>query len=88
MDLSHARQLFQTGAIAQARVVPAPMRAGEYLLEFELISGASVCLCLDKTRDPRSFARWETAAKNAAKVGFHEVRVIFEDNGDRYGSNL
>lgn len=81
MDISGARHLFQTGALSQARVIPAPMRQGQYFLEFELYNGASQWLCLDKSKDPRPFAHWETAAKNAKKVGFTEVRVIFDKAG-------
>lgn len=75
MDLQAMRKLFQTGALKDAVISPAPMEKGSWVLMTIRLDGKKEMMTLARSDEAKIYKSLDAVRADAERVGFREVRL-------------
>lgn len=77
MEIKILRKLFEEGLLLTAKVLPAPMKPGRYILVFDKASGREEQITTARDDEAKVYKRLNGALLDAQNLGFKEVTVRF-----------
>lgn len=75
MDLQAMRKLFETGALREAIISPAPMEKDSWLLMVIRLDGKVEHMTVARSQRPKVYKSLDAVSADAQRVGFSEVRL-------------
>lgn len=78
MEIKLLRKLFQEGLLLAAKVQPAPMEPGRYILVFAKANGGEEQITKARDNETKIYKRLNGALQDAQDIGFKEVTIRFE----------
>jgi hypothetical protein len=74
MDLQAMRKLFETGALKEALISPAPMEQGSWVLMAVRLDGHHEHMTVARSERAKVYKSLDAVRADAVRVGFREVR--------------
>ena len=78
MDKQQLKSLFKEGALLTAKILPAPMMPGRYILVFGKANGREEQIIKTRSDQKKVYKRLTGAVFDAQKIGFKKVELNFE----------
>lgn len=78
MEVNILKELFQEGILLKAKVLPAPMQSGQYILVLAKANGGEEQVTKTKGRGTKIYKQLNGALKDAQQIGFKEITVRYE----------
>jgi hypothetical protein len=75
MDLQAMRKLFETGALKEAVISPAPMEKDSWVLMAIRTDGHAEQMTVARSERAKVYKSLDAVRADAARVGFREVRL-------------
>jgi hypothetical protein len=78
VEIKLLRRLFQEGLLLAAKVLPAPMEPGRYILVFAKANGGEEQITKARDNEAKVYKRLNGALQDAQDIGFKEVTIRFD----------